>query len=303
MPHETRVSRARGILSVEVFMMKKGIFRFAAAVAAVLTAAAVVWAAPLSKKRATAVLMYDIDSSNRYSSATVWDYYGGVSVSRGGAYAQGAALATETIRGQLLRNGYKVVSDQITARLIKAQSKPAGAGAVKQLSRTFGVGQYIDGSVQVLDTTYNDLGTYTGAAAVIVHGYDSTGRTIFSDSVTAKAAGATADEAEINAVREAALQVAEKLTGVSSNPDAADGGMYVYLYGVRNIQDIRSVLNACKSVYGVDHGAITRYEDDTALLTLTGQFNVSELTRAITDKAPYARITEQNDHTVYVYIR
>ena len=66
-------------------MMKKGIFRFAAAVAAVLTAAAVVWAAPLSKKRATAVLMYDIDSSNRYSSATVWDYYGGVSVSRGGA--------------------------------------------------------------------------------------------------------------------------------------------------------------------------------------------------------------------------
>ena len=110
-------------------MMKKGIFRFAAAVAAVLTAAAVVWAAPLSKKRATAVLMYDIDSSNRYSSATVWDYYGGVSVSRGGAYAQGAALATETIREQLLRNGYKVVSDQITARLIKAQSKPAGAGA------------------------------------------------------------------------------------------------------------------------------------------------------------------------------
>ena len=119
-------------------MMKKGIFRFAAAVAAVLTAAAAVWAAPLSKKRATAVLLYDIDSSNRYSSATVWDYYGGVSVSRGGAYAQGAALATEMIREQLLRNGYKVVSDQITARLIKAQSKPAGAVTKYETTNTGG---------------------------------------------------------------------------------------------------------------------------------------------------------------------
>ena len=282
--------------------MKKGIFRFAAVVAALLAAASIVWAAPLSKKRATAVILYDIDSSSRYSTSTVWDYYGSETYTRSG-YAQGAALATETIRSQLLRCGYKVVGDQITARLIKAQSRPANAGAVKKLSRAFGVSQYIDGSVQVLDTVGNDLGTYSGAAAVIVHGYDATGQAIFSDSVTAKAVGATADEAEINAVREAALQVAEKLTGVSSNPDAADGGMYVYVYGIRTIRDAQSVLNACKSVYGVSNASITRYEDDTALLTALGDFSVRDLMRAIADKVPYARITEKNDHTVYVYIR
>ena len=283
-------------------MVKKGIFRFAAAVAALLAAAALAWATPLSKKRATAVLLYDIDSDSRYSSSTVWDYYGYETSERRG-YAQGAALATETIRGQLVRNGYKVVSDQITARIIKAQSRPANAGAVRKISRAFGVNQYIDGSVQVLDTVRNMMGSYSAAAAVIVHGYDSTSRTIFSDSVTAKAVGATADEAEINAVREAALQVAEKLTGVSSNPDAADGGMYVYVYNARGLQDFRSVQNACKSVYGVDQVTMSRYEGDTALLTVMGEFNLSELRRAITDKAPYARITEQNDHTIYVYMR
>ena len=281
-------------------MVKKGIFRVAAAVAALLAAVSLAWASPLSKKRATAVLLYDIDTSSHYSTTTVWDYYGSETTARRG-YAPGAALATETIRGQLVRNGYKVVSDQITARIIKAQSRPAGANSVRKLSREFGVSQYIDGSVQVLDTTQNAMGMYSGAAAVIVHGYDSTGRTIFSDAVTAKAVGATPDEAEINAVRQAALQVAEKLTGLPG-PDAA-GGMYVYVYNARGLQDARSVQNACKSVYGVDDVTITRYEGDTALLTVTGEFSLSELRRAITDKAPYARITEQSDHTIYVYMR
>ena len=282
--------------------MRKGFIRGAAGVLAALTLAAAALAAPLSKKRATAVILYDVDSGSRYSSETVWNYYGGASYTRSGPFAQGAALATETIRSQLLDNGYKVVSDKVTAGIIKAQSRPANTGAVRKLARAYGVSQYLDGSVQVLDTTRNELGMYSGAAAVIVHGYDQTGRAIFSDSVTARAVGATPDEAEINAVREASLQVAEKLTGVSSNPDAADGGMYVFVTGVRSFQTAQSVLNACKSVYGVQHAKIGRYEGDSAQLTVLGDFNVSELGRAIMDKVPYARITEQNDHTIYVSI-
>ena len=41
----------------------------------------------------------------------------------------------------------------------------------------------------------------------------------------------------------------------------------------------------------------------TLLLTVMGEFNLSELRRAITHKAPYARITEQSNHTIYVYMR
>ena len=288
---------------MEVSVLRKNLIRWALLLAASFIFAAAASAAPLSKKRATAVILYDVDSGQHYSSLSVWNYYGGAVYERSGTYAQGAALATETIRSELLRCGFKVVGDKITAGIIKAQSRPAGAGSVRQLSRAFGVSQYIDGSVQVLDTVRNDLGSFSGAAAVMVHGYDGSGRAIFSDAVTARAVGATADEAEINAVRQAALQIAEKLTGISSNPDAADGGMYVWAYGISSLQTARSVLNACKSVYGVTSANIKSYEGDTAVLGVYGHFNVSELQQAIVDKVPYARITETNDHTIYVNIR
>jgi len=289
-------------LFVEVFNVRKIFVRAALAAAAVFLLAAAALAAPLAKNRATAVILYDVDAGQHYSSVTVWNYYGGASFESSGKYAQGAALATETIRGELLRCGYKVVSDRITANIIKAQSRPAGAGSVRQLSRTFGVSQYIDGSVQVLDAERNDLGMYSGAAVVMVHGYDRTGRAIFSDSVTARAVGATADEAEINAVRQAALEVSEKLTGYSSNPDAADGGMYVNVSGASSFGTVKSVQNACKSVVGVTSVRVRRYEGDTAHIGVYGDFNVSELQRAIVDKVPYARIIETNEHTIYVSI-
>lgn len=282
--------------------MKQWFYRAATAVLAALALAAAAFGAPLRKGRATAVILYDVESERQESASTAWDYYGGETVSRDAAPAKGAALATETIRSELLRAGYKMVSDAVTARIVKAQSATSPAPTVSQLSRTYGVTQYIDGSVQVQAAECNDLGMYSGSATVMAHAYDRTGRALFSDAVTASDVGSSPGQAELNAVRKASLRMAERLTGVGSDPDAADGGMYVFVSGARGFRTAQSVLNACKSVYGVTSAKIGHFEGDTAQLAVVGTFSVNELRRAITDKVPYANITETNDHTIYVSI-
>lgn len=231
--------------------MNRKILRFALAALTVLALAVTAVAAPLRKNRAIAVILYDVEPGTRYTSLSSWSYYGGMSYTHYSSAARGAALATETIRSALVKNGYKVVSDQVTARIIKAQPKQPGPGAVKKISRAHGVSQYVDGTVEVLDTIRNEFGMYTGSAVVMVHVYDSTGRTLFSDSAMGKEVGATPDESEIKAVRKAAEELAEKITGVSANPDVAEGGFYVFVRGARDFKTVQSVVTACKTVYGV----------------------------------------------------
>ncbi|MCI6259831.1 MAG: hypothetical protein MR616_01630, partial [Pyramidobacter sp.] len=231
--------------------MNRKVLRFTLAALAVLALAATAVAAPLRKNRAIAVILYDVEPGTRYTSLSSWNYYGGMSYTHYASAVRGAALATETIRSALVKNGYKVVSDQVTARIVKAQPKQPGPGAVKKISRAHGVSQYVDGTVEVLDTIRNEFGMYTGSAVVMVHVYDSTGRTIFSDSAMGKEVGATRDESEIKAVRKAAEELAERITGVPANPNVAEGGFYVFVRGARDFKTVQSVVTACKTVYGV----------------------------------------------------
>lgn len=282
--------------------MNRKVLRFTLAALAVLTLAVTAVAAPLRKNRAIAVILYDVEPGTRYTSLSSWNYYGGMSYTHYASAARGAALATETIRSALVRNGYKVVSDQITARIVKAQPKQPGPGAVKKISRAHGVSQYVDGTVEVLDTIRNEFGMYTGSAVVMVHVYDSTGRTIFSDSAMGKEVGATPDESEIKAVRKAAEELAEKITGVPANPDVTDGGFYVFVRGARDLKSVQSVVTACKTVYGVTSARTGRFDGDWAQLTVFGNFDLKELQKAIVDKVPYARINDITDSTMYVDI-
>ena len=266
--------------------MNRKILRFALAALTVLALAVTAVAAPLRKNRAIAVILYDVEPGTRYTSLSSWSYYGGMSYTHYSSAARGAALATETIRSALVKNGYKVVSDQVTARIIKAQPKQPGPGAVKKISRAHGVSQYVDGTVEVLDTIRNEFGMYTGSAVVMVHVYDSTGRTLFSDSAMGKEVGATPDESEIKAVRKAAEELAEKITGVSANPDVAEGGFYVFVRGARDFKTVQSVVTACKTVYGVTSARAGRFDGDWAQLTVFGNFDLKELQKAIVDKVP-----------------
>ena len=282
--------------------MNRKILRFALAALTVLALAVTAVAAPLRKNRAIAVILYDVEPGTRYTSLSSWSYYGGISYTHYSSAARGAALATETIRSALVKNGYKVVSDQDTARIKKAQPKQPGPGAVKKISRAHGVSQYVDGTVEVLDTIRNEFGMYTGSAVVMVHVYDSTGRTLFSDSAMGKEVGATPDESEIKAVRKAAEELAEKITGVSANPDVAEGGFYVFVRGARDFKTVQSVVTACKTVYGVTSARAGRFDGDWAQLTVFGNFDLKELQKAIVDKVPYARINDITDSTLYVDI-
>ena len=282
--------------------MNRKVLRFALAAFAALALAATAVAAPLRKNRAVAVILYDVDPGTRYTSLSSWSYHGGMSYTHYSSAVRGAALATETIRSALVKNGYKVVSDQVTARIVKAQPKQPGPGAVKKISRTHGVSQYVDGTVEVLDTIRNEFGMYTGSAVVMVHVYDSTGRTVFSDSAMGKEVGATRDESEIKAVRKAAEELAEKITGVSANPNVADGGFYVFVRGARDFKTVQSVVTACKTVYGVTSARAGRFDGDWAQLAVFGNFDLKELQKAIVDKVPYARINDVTDSTLYVDI-
>lgn len=284
-------------------MMNRKVFRFTfAALAALLLAAGAATAAPLRKGRAIAVILYDIEPGTRYTSLSSWNYYGGMEYAHCSAAVHGAALATETIRSALVENGYKVVNDQITARIIKAYPKQPGPGAVKKISRAHGVSQYVDGTVEVLDTILNEFGMYTGSAVVMVHVYDSTGRTLFSDSVMGKEVGATPGESEIKAVRKAAEELAEKITGVSAHPDVTDGGFYVFVRGAYDLKSVQSVATACKTVYGVTSTQTGDFDGDWAQLAVFGNFDLKELQKAIVDKVPYARITDITDSIMYVDI-
>lgn len=282
--------------------MNRKVLRFTLAALAVLALAATAVAAPLRKNRAIAVILYDVEPGTRYTSLSSWNYYGGMSYTHYASAVRGAALATETIRSALVKNGYKVVSDQVTARIVKAQPKQPGPGAVKKISRAHGVSQYVDGTVEVLDTIRNEFGLYTGSAVVMVHVYDSTGRTIFSDSAMGKEVGATRDESEIKAVRKAAEELAERITGVPANPNVAEGGFYVFVRGARDFKTVQSVVTACKTVYGVTSARAGRFDGDWAQLAVFGNFDLKELQKAIVDKVPYARINDITDSTLYVDI-
>ena len=282
--------------------MNRKVLRFTLAALAVLALAATAVAAPLRKNRAIAVILYDVEPGTRYTSLSSWNYYGGMSYTHYASAVRGAALATETIRSALVKNGYKVVSDQVTARIVKAQPKQPGPGAVKKISRAHGVSQYVDGTVEVLDTIRNEFGMYTGSAVVMVHVYDSTGRTIFSDSAMGKEVGATPDESEIKAVRKAAEELAERITGVPANPNVAEGGFYVFVRGARDFKTVQSVVTACKTVYGVTSARAGRFDGDWAQLAVFGNFDLKELQKAIVDKVPYARINDITDSTLYVDI-
>lgn len=282
--------------------MNRKVLRFTLAALAVLALAATAVAAPLRKNRAIAVILYDVEPGTRYTSLSSWNYYGGMSYTHYASAVRGAALATETIRSALVKNGYKVVSDQVTARIVKAQPKQPGPGAVKKISRAHGVSQYVDGTVEVLDTIRNEFGMYTGSAVVMVHVYDSTGRTIFSDSAMGKEVGATRDESEIKAVRKAAEELAERITGVPANPNVAEGGFYVFVRGARDFKTVQSVVTACKTVYGVTSARAGRFDGDWAQLAVFGNFDLKELQTAIVDKVPYARINDITDSTLYVDI-
>lgn len=64
----------------------------------------------------------------------------------------------------------------------------------------------------------------------------------------------------------------------------------------------RQVLNACKSVYGVNDARIANYESDKAQLTVQGDFNADDLAAAIAEHVTGARVDSTNGRTVSVSI-
>ncbi len=286
----------------EVFLLRRSVFAFTVLCLCALLSAFPAEASPLSKKKATAIVLYDQESMNIKSLST-WSYFSGVSYTHVKGPANGAALASEIIRGELARGGYKVLGNTVSLQILRARAKSKNLpnpAEITKLSKKYKIGQYIDGTVTALDSTKNDFGMYTGTAAVAVNAYDNSGRTLYSDSVIAKGVGITESEAEMKAVREAALQIAEKLVDKSADNESGFNGMYVSVSGAGNFRTVQSVERACGTVYGVTAVKNMQYKNGTALLAVYGKFDVQELQDAITSKVEYSTIRQVRDGTVYV---
>lgn len=285
-----------------MFLLKRRILAFTVLCFSAFLTAWPAEASPLSKKKTVAIVLYDQKSMDVTSRST-WSYFSGASYTRVKGTPNGAALASEIIRGELVRSGYKVLGKPVTLNILKARAKakdlPDSEEIVK-LSKKYGIGQYIDGTVTALDSEKNDFGMYTGTAAVAVNAYDRTGRTLYSDSVMSKGVGITQDEAKMKAVREAALQISEKLADKSADNESGFNGMYVSVSGAGNFRTVQSVERACGTVYGVTAVKNMQYKNGTALLAIYGKFDVQELQDAITSKVQYSTIRQVRDGTVYV---
>jgi hypothetical protein len=259
-------------------------------------------AAPLSRKKATAIVLYDQNETSGIKSVSVWSYFSGASYTRAKGSVKGAALAAETIRGALARSGYNVLGDSVTRRILKARIKENSqpdSSEVRQLSKAYKIGQYIDGTVSLLDAEKNSFGMYTGSAVVTVNAYDSTGRTLYSDSVIAKGVGITEDESQIKAVQKAASQIAGRITG-GDTPDGNPGSIYVSVSGASGYRNVQSVVTACRTVYGVSSVKTMEYKNGTALIAVYGSCKPEELKNAITDKVEYSTVREVRDGTIYI---
>lgn len=282
--------------------MKRSLTAFIFVLACIFALPLTAGAAELSRKKATAIVLYDQDNSS-IKSVSVWSYFSGTSYTRVKGPTSGAALAAEIIRGSLARSGYKVLGSDVTRQILKARSREStqpDSAEVQKLSRKYKIGQYIDGTVSLLDAEKNTFDMYTGAATVSVNVYDSAGNTIYADSIMAKGVGITEDESQIKAVQKAASQIAGKLTAGSS-AEAIDG-MYVSISGAASFRTIQSVMTACRSVYGVSSVKTMEYKDGSALVAVYGSFQTDELKNALTDKVEYSTIREVRDGTIYLDI-
>lgn len=262
--------------------------------------------AGLARNKSSAIVLYDSTSGSRYSSETSWDEYGGSSQTSWGAPMKGAQLATEIIRKALLDNGYKVVNASQLAAIRKAKAArlalDGDVEAIKKLSRQYGIGQYITGSVSVHKPVRNEFGLYTGGAVITLNAYTSGGRYILAETAETKEVGYSEDEASSKSIQSAAQQIASALTGENYSQGGANGGCYVVVSGLRSFRGVQNVVNACRSVYGVTDAQAGDYYNGSSTIAVFGSFNMNELKNALLQKVQYSQITGADARSIYLQL-
>ena len=74
-------------------------------------------AARLSSKSSTAVLMRNANGGEHYEEQSAWNYRGGASHAYSSAPIPGASHATDVLRRELLRAGYRIVDPKRMAAI------------------------------------------------------------------------------------------------------------------------------------------------------------------------------------------
>ncbi|MCF7936629.1 MAG: hypothetical protein K9L28_09850 [Synergistales bacterium] len=258
------------------------------AVAAVLCLSSVprVEAAPLPKGKSVAVVIYEQASNLLH---------------RGSALGTAESLVKQT----LIRNGYPVVNEQRLAAIRKSKAAAlaleGNVNAIMQLGSRYGVRIFVSGRASVSQPRKNQLGFYTGTAAISVQAHSAAnGKYLFSDTVTGKDTGYTAGEASQKALMAAARAMGRNLVqgegtntggGGTGQPVTAAQNLSLEVQNIYSYTAANGILRACQSLVRTQKATMTGFSGGKVVIQVLYRSTARDLADALSRRGLQINIT------------